>query len=87
LTLIQLARADGVRGRVLSIVGAANAAGTLVSLSCTGALIDLWGVRIVIGGAAILILVCGVLCCALAHETPSSEDDSAPPIAAQRGLL
>jgi predicted MFS family arabinose efflux permease len=73
-TIVQLASDDRVRGRVLSIFSTAIAAGMLASLSCAGVLIDLWGVRTVIGGAATLILVCGFLCCVLVRETPAPGD-------------
>jgi MFS family permease len=73
-TIVQLASADAVRGRVLSLFGTAIAAGMLASLSCTGVCVDLWGVRIVIGAAATLILVCGVLCGVLVRTTPTPGD-------------
>jgi predicted MFS family arabinose efflux permease len=76
-TVVQLASADAVRGRVLSIFSTGIAAGMLASLSCTGALIDLWGVRPVIGAAAIMILACGLLCCALVRVMPAPEADAA----------
>jgi hypothetical protein len=60
-----------VRGRVLSIFSTAIAAGMLASLSCTGVCVDLWGIRTVIGAAATLILVCGVLCSVLVRATPT----------------
>jgi predicted MFS family arabinose efflux permease len=69
-TIVQLAGDDALRGRVLSLFSAGIAAGMLASLSCAGVLIDLWGVRAVIGSAAILILGTGVLCCLLVRVTP-----------------
>jgi MFS family permease len=73
-TIVQLASADAVRGRVLSIFSTAIAAGMLVSLSCTGVCVDLWGVRTVIGASASLILACGLLCWALVRVTPVPAD-------------
>jgi predicted MFS family arabinose efflux permease len=73
-TIVQLASDDAVRGRVLSIFSTGIAAGMLASLSCAGVLIDLWGVRTVIGVAATLILACGILCCALVRVTPTPRD-------------
>jgi predicted MFS family arabinose efflux permease len=73
-TLVQLGSDDAVRGRVLSIFSTGVAAGMLVSLSCAGVLIDLWGVRTVIGAAAALILGCGVLCAVLVRVTPVPRD-------------
>jgi MFS family permease len=73
-TIVQLASDNWVRGRVLSIFSTGVAAGMLASLSCAGVLIDLWGVRTVIGAAAILILVCGVLCTVLVRATPTPRD-------------
>jgi MFS family permease len=69
-----LASDDAMRGRVLSIFSTGIAAGMLTSLSCAGVLVDLWGVRTVIGAAATLILVCGLLCCALVRVTPAPGD-------------
>jgi predicted MFS family arabinose efflux permease len=72
-TIVQLASDDAVRGRVLSIFSAGIAAGMLASLSCAGALIDLWGVRAVIGSAAALILSSGLLCWLLVRGTPATQ--------------
>jgi predicted MFS family arabinose efflux permease len=76
-TIVQLASAAAVRGRVLSIFSTGIAAGMLASLSCTGLVIDLWGVRAVIGAAATMILACGLLCCALVRVPPVPEEGAA----------
>jgi MFS family permease len=81
-TLLQLASADAVLGRVTSLYSMCTAAAMIVSMACGGALADQVGVRQVIAGCAVLITVAGAASLLLIRATPLSQT---PPIASEMG--
>jgi MFS family permease len=70
MSLIQLSAEDAFMGRVMSLVNTGMAVAMVVSLSCGGALADLFGVRQVIGGGAAIFMLSGVITFALVRSTP-----------------
>lgn len=71
MTLIQLSTDDAYMGRVMSLVNTGMAVALIASMTCGGALTDLFGVRQVIGGGAAMLIVAGVLSLAIIRATPA----------------
>jgi MFS family permease len=71
MTLIQLATDDAYMGRVMSLVNTGMAVAMIVSMTAGGALTDLFGVRQVIGGGALMLIVAGLLSLAIVRATPA----------------
>lgn len=88
-TMVQRATEDAFMGRVNSIVNTGMGLMMLVSLASGGALTDLFGVRQVIAGCAVLLLAAGIVALVTIHRTPQpyTEDTGVRPAAADQGLL
>jgi DHA3 family macrolide efflux protein-like MFS transporter len=69
-TMVQRATEDAFMGRVNSIVNTGMGLMMLVSLASGGALTDLFGVRQVIAGCAVLLLAAGIVALVTIHRTP-----------------
>ena len=72
MTLIQLETEDAFLGRVMSLVNTGMSVAMIASLAGGGTLADLFGVRQVIGGGAILLVVSGLLSLVAIRSTPAS---------------
>jgi predicted MFS family arabinose efflux permease len=71
MTLIQLETEDAFLGRVMSLVNTGMSVAMIASLAGGGTLADLFGVRQVIGGGAILLVVSGLLSLVAIRSTPA----------------
>ena len=71
MTLIQLATDDAYMGRVMSLVNTGMAVAMIASMTAGGALTDLFGVRQVIAGGAVMLLVAGILSLRVVRTTPA----------------
>jgi MFS family permease len=71
ITMVQLVTEDAVMGRVMSLIYTSVAAAMILSMTGGGVLTDLFGVRQVLAGSAVLVAVCGGLCLALVRATPA----------------
>jgi MFS family permease len=69
--MVQLVTEDAVMGRVMSLIYTSVAAAMILSMTGGGVLTDLFGVRQVLAGSAVLVAVCGGLCLALVRATPA----------------
>lgn len=70
MTMVQRVTEDAFMGRVNSIVNTSMGLMMLVSLACGGALTDLFGVRQVIAGCAVLLLGAGIVALCTIRRTP-----------------
>lgn len=70
MTMIQQAAENEFMGRVMSLVNTSMALAMIVSMTCGGVLTDLFGVRQVIGGGAVVLVVSGVLSLLIIRTTP-----------------
>jgi MFS family permease len=68
--MVQWVTDDAFMGRVNSVINTSMAVMMIVSLISGGALTDLFGVRQVIGGAALLFVASGTLSLLLIRVTP-----------------
>ncbi|MDQ2742473.1 MAG: MFS transporter [Chloroflexota bacterium] len=75
-TLQQRVTTDAFMGRVSSTLSTTMAISMLVSLAIVGALTDLFGVRIVIAAAGVILLFSGVLSLFLIRETPPPREET-----------
>jgi predicted MFS family arabinose efflux permease len=87
MTMVQLVTEDAFMGRVMSLLNTSMAVATLASLACGGVLTDLFGVRQVIAGGAVLLTAAGLLSLLLIRTTPTrqrglAEDAAATPVPA-----
>ena len=71
MTMVQLVTEDAFMGRVMSLLNTGMSVAIIASLACGGVLTDLFGVRQVIGGAATLLVVSGVLSLLVVRATPA----------------
>lgn len=71
-TMTQRVTEDAFMGRVNSIVNTSMGLMMLVSLACGGALTDLFGVRQVIAGCAVLLLAAGIVALFTIRRTPDA---------------
>ena len=71
MTLAQLATDDLYMGRVMSLINTGMAVAMIASMTCGGALTDLFGVRQVIGVGAILLAASGLLSLRAIRATPA----------------
>lgn len=88
-TMVQRVTEDAFMGRVNSIVNTSMGLMMLVSLASGGALTDLFGVRQVIAGCAVLLLAAGGVALVTIHRTPLPQTRStgAAPAEAEHQLL
>jgi MFS family permease len=70
MTMMQTVTENAYMGRVMSLANMVMAVAMIVSLSCSGALTDAFGVRPVIGLGAAILLSSGLLSLALIRATP-----------------
>ena len=70
MTLIQLVTDDVYMGRVMSLVNTGMAVAMIASLTLGGALTDIFGVRQVIGGGAVMLIAAGLLSLRIIRRTP-----------------
>ena len=73
MTLIQLATDDRFMGRVMSLVNTGMAVAMIASMTAGGALTDIFGVRQVIAGGAVLVIVAGALSLRVIRVTPAPD--------------
>jgi len=73
LTMVQLATEDAFMGRVMSLLNSGMAVATIASMACGGVLTDLFGVRQVIAGGAVLLMAAGLLALRLIRTTPTRQ--------------
>lgn len=73
MTMIQLSVEDRYRGRVMSLVNTAMSVAILASLTISGTLADLLGVRNVIGAGGAVAMLAGAISLALIRTTPQPE--------------
>lgn len=78
MTMVQLVTEDAFMGRVMSLLNTGMSVAMIASLACGGVLTDLFGVRQVIGGAAALLVVSGVLSLLAIRATPAPRVETAP---------
>ncbi len=71
MTLIQLTTDDAYMGRVNSLVNTGLSVAIIASVAFGGVLTDVFGVRQVIGGGAILLVISGVLALRVIRSTPA----------------
>ncbi len=71
MTLIQLESEDAFMGRVMSLVNMGMAVAMIASLTFGGVLTDLFGVRQVIAGGAVILIAAGLLTLARITNTPA----------------
>lgn len=86
MSLIQLSTEDAFMGRVMSLVNTGMAVAMVVSLSCGGALADLFGVRQVIGGGAGIFMLSGLITFALVRTTPERPAALVTPLPGEASL-
>lgn len=84
MTMVQLVTEDAYMGRVMSLLSTAMAVATIASLASGGVLTDLFGVRQVIAGGAVLLAASGLLALLFIRATPTrqsrpAEDTAATP--------
>jgi len=85
MTMVQLVTEDAFMGRVMSLLSTGMAVATIASMACGGVLTDLFGVRPVIAGGAVLLMAAGLLSLRLIRTTPtrhsrSDADAAAAPV-------
>ena len=71
MTMVQLETDDAYMGRVMSLVSTGMAVASILSMTAGGALTDLFGVRWVIGGGAIVLIAAGILSLLTIRSTPA----------------
>lgn len=78
MTMIQTITDDAYMGRVMSLANMVMAVAMILSLTASGALTDLLGVRQVIGLGAAILFASGLLSLALIRATPAPRTLAAP---------
>lgn len=77
ITLVQRATENAFMGRVMSLVTMSMSVASILSLTASGALTDLFGVRQVIAGGGLLLVISGIVGLFVVRATlpPSPSDD------------
>ncbi len=73
MTMVQLVTEDAFMGRVMSLLSTGMAVATIASMAGGGVLTDLFGVRPVIAGGAVLLMAAGLLSLRLIRTTPTRQ--------------
>jgi len=73
MTMVQLVTEDAFMGRVMSLLNTSMAVATIASMACGGVLTDLFGVRQVIAGGAVLLMAAGLLSLRIIRTTPTRQ--------------
>lgn len=87
-TMMQSAAEDQYMGRVMSLVGTSMALAIIVSMTASGVLTDLFGVRAVIGAGGVMLMIAGIVALFLIRAMPAARPAPADgtvtePVAAQ----
>lgn len=80
MTMIQLAAENEYMGRVMSLVNTGMAVAIILSMTASGTLTDLFGVRQVISAGGVILVVAGVLGLFLIRSTPGPTPAPEPPV-------
>ncbi|MGH2410582.1 MAG: MFS transporter, partial [Chloroflexota bacterium] len=83
MTMVQVVTEDAFMGRVMSLLSTSMAVATIASMACGGVLTDLFGVRQVIAGGAVLLMAAGLLSLRLIRTTPTRQSRSSGEAAAE----